>query len=662
MTSATANPPQFSTTNPDIELVAGRDGKVTGVSVYPPRAEVTRLFKFVIKTGQNRVSISGLPNVIDHPSLRVQGHGAATIHDVSLSHDLPPGAKTKKTSPKLEELETELDKVTTSLRRARDAIRFLETYISDLRYNSNKEVKYPLVDVVEDYTTAAGKLDAQVLQLTAKRTELHTKIANEEESLSEPLQNERLGMKVSIVVFGHTAGEVEISLTYAVRNATWRPTYDIRVDLQTKDKPVTLVYKGSIIQNTGEDWTDAPIKLETVAPAFDIAISSLQKWTLSLEDPVQAQKRRQELEREYATRHWTNYHYSAPQIQSAPIVIPSPRGRSRSPSSRSPRRYERYSGRRSRCSSSSRSRSRARMSSVAMRAAPEPEVITHRNLDVGTGGKGDISATFVVPGLMTVPSDNVAHIVTIAELGLDAEMEWVSVPKRDIRVYLKAKVKNASEYTLLKGPVSVYVDGSFLARTNIPDVNPDETFDCPLGVDHSVRITYAPLSKQQSDSGLITKSRVHTFTRRINIQNTKSSKPVANLIIHDHIPVSENALIGVKLISPALQLPAPENSGSNYSNAGSLASSTLKQFVTVQGGDGMTVNKFGIKIPAPVKVTKDVVAQWQGADEAETQADVQALGSDGKLVWKCAVPAQGKVALSLQWEVSAPVKSNIVGL
>ena len=42
-------------------------------------------------------------------------------------------------------------------------------------------------------------------------------------------------------------------------------------------------------------------------------------------------------------------------------------------------------------------------------------------------------------------------------------------------------IKNASDYTLLAGQASVYVDGSFISRSDVPAVSPQESFDCPLG-------------------------------------------------------------------------------------------------------------------------------------------------------------------------------------
>jgi hypothetical protein len=59
----------------------------------------------------------------------------------------------------------------------------------------------------------------------------------------------------------------------------------------------------------------------------------------------------------------------------------------------------------------------------------------HRELQVSS--KGYVSATFGVPGLINIPSDNVGHNVTIVKLTLDATMNWVCVPKKDTRVHLK---------------------------------------------------------------------------------------------------------------------------------------------------------------------------------------------------------------------------------
>lgn len=53
-----------------VELDFVEDSIITGVSVYPRRAEITRLFKFNVAAGQNQLNISGLPAALDKDSLR----------------------------------------------------------------------------------------------------------------------------------------------------------------------------------------------------------------------------------------------------------------------------------------------------------------------------------------------------------------------------------------------------------------------------------------------------------------------------------------------------------------------------------------------------------------------------------------------------------------
>lgn len=77
---------------------------------------------------------------------------------------------------------------------------------------------------------------------------------------------------------------------------------------------------------------------------------------------------------------------------------------------------------------------------------------------------------------------------------------------------------------------------------------------------------------------------------------------------------------------------------------------------------GAWTNEGDVNPPAPVEVSQTVAAQWEGADD--TSGDLKALGKDGKLFWLCGVPAQGKVNLNLEWEVSVPFndQAEISGL
>ena len=63
------------------------------------------------------------------------------------------------------------------------------------------------------------------------------------------------------------AGEVELQLSYLVRGPKWVPTYDIRVD--SESRKLDVKYFALVRQNTGEDWGDVALKLSTANPGWE---------------------------------------------------------------------------------------------------------------------------------------------------------------------------------------------------------------------------------------------------------------------------------------------------------------------------------------------------------------------------------------------------------
>ncbi|KIK59443.1 hypothetical protein GYMLUDRAFT_245135 [Collybiopsis luxurians FD-317 M1] len=672
----TTLPPYAANT---ITLVSLIDSKLLHVSLYTGRAELHRLFKFNVQTGQNQLYINGLPNVIQEDSLRVQGHGDATIHDVSLL--TMPREPSEKTSPLLQQLLTKKDLVQSAISRCQISSRALESYIRSMTVN---DVHLNQVgEFINSYSVHGSKLDEELAKLKQEEDELYREISTEKARIrKEQVSGDGsllLGMQVAVGLFAENEGEIELELVYAVSSANWEAVYDIRVDLEAKENPLTLVYKAAIVQDTGEDWTNVPLTLETATPSYGVQIPKLKPLKLS------------------TSRPYHPYPYAAggpmvvtpggaapiiPLASVQPVIISRSRfrSRSRSPpsrrSSRSPTRSVRHRHyERSPRSSRSPSRSPRRRSPVRQ---PPPRVLGTVGLNVASKGDGRFNhSVFQVPGLISVPCDGMAHKVTVVELKeLETKLLWLAVPKKDTRVHLNAKIKNTSEYVLIPGSASVYVDGTFIARSSIPAAGPDESFDCSLGLDSSIKITYHPLSSKVSHrtpftgfTGInslssfgTTKTTSTLYSQRITILNTKRVRIDALKLI-DRIPVSEDERIVVKILKPAELNRPGKGSGVNNnqteagSNTGKVASdsknaedaasvttssskvvtmkkrfSTSKRLPSFSSGSGRRSfdNSTGaqdtIVTPptsalnsAPVQFPLDrskvrVIAQWDGAD------------------------------------------------
>lgn len=292
-----------------------------------------------------------------------------------------------------------------------------------------------IANAITTYQTTGEGLDDELIRLRDELDKTESEVALERESFTGHMENQQLRKRASIGVSADGTREVEIKLTYGVHRASWSALYDIQVDPHTEGVPVELTCKASIVQTTGEDWKDIELTLETTKPTLGVDIPRLSPWTISVSVPTS--------------------HMTRPAARRAKMI---PRG--------------------------------TVFSSLTQDARP-----TMAHLEAGLGSPGDIAATFVIPEKMRLLSGDSTSIITIVKLILDAKICRITIPKREAKILRSVKIKNASNYVLLDGEVNIYGSGTFIARTRMPTVGPEETFDCPLGyVRHASPMLQGPLT------------------------------------------------------------------------------------------------------------------------------------------------------------------------
>uniref|UniRef100_A0A1I8F6K2 DUF4140 domain-containing protein n=1 Tax=Macrostomum lignano TaxID=282301 RepID=A0A1I8F6K2_9PLAT len=80
-----------------------------------------------------------------------------------------------------------------------------------------------------------------------------------------------------------------------------------------------------------------------------------------------------------------------------------------------------------------------------------------------TAGTQPVQSTKLdAPHLVSIPSDDGWHKVTVASIDLTPVFEYECVPQRSPYAYLKATVTNSSSYALLPGQANIFVDGCFV--------------------------------------------------------------------------------------------------------------------------------------------------------------------------------------------------------
>jgi uncharacterized protein (TIGR02231 family) len=162
---------------------------------------------------------------------------------------------------------------------------------------------------------------------------------------------------------------------------------------------------------------------------------------------------------------------------------------------------------------------------------------------------GATAETYIIDRVSDVLSDNKVAKVNITQQNFPTVYRYSSVPKLSPHVYLKAKAKNKSDFTLLPGRTSVFLDGAFVANASLDLVPAGQEFWTYLGVDPSVKVERKELGRREETSGIFGKKTVRTVYDNIfKIKNSKST--AIELVVWDQIPISDHEDIKVVLEEP----------------------------------------------------------------------------------------------------------------
>ncbi|CUA74074.1 Protein F37C4,5 [Caenorhabditis elegans] [Rhizoctonia solani] len=562
---------------------AEQDDCIEAVSVFQSdRAEIKRRVNLDLKKGQNHVHIERLPSCLNGDSIRVDGTGTAVIFDV-VYH-----APSYSSSSSSDESVTTAQRALEALQKERDIAReqsqFLGSYGKTLdSKNVNIEDVQRFLDMFGPRQIAVAKhiqeLDVQIKKASQELDDARSKVY-------EDKRGEKRGTRVTVTVLAETDGKAELMLTYVVSNASWTPLYDIRAAIAKSPDATSkmiLHYRASITQTTGENWPEVGLTLSTASPQLGSKVPTLSPWKIGFPAPP------------------------------PPSAQAHPGARMYKSQSRFVEQYE-------------PEESEDDMGFGLFDDEPAPAMAA-RTAHVATAGV--LSATFGIPGRSDIPSDEGSHKVVVAVLDLEAELEWICVPREKESVFLTCKVVNSSEFTLLPGEASVFMDDNFVSKSRIEHVSPNDSFKTSLGVDSSLRVTYPSaktLNRTMTQSGFSFLARerqsVSAQSQRITIRNSRLTT-VSGLRVVDHLPVSTDAKLKVNVIAP---------SGLDVHQA---PGSPARPESEVKKND---------KERPWTNVGKGVKARWAPLD----------VGGEGTVEWKCEIGPSEETELELAWEVSAP--------
>ena len=78
--------------------------------------------------------------------------------------------------------------------------------------------------------------------------------------------------------------------------------------------------------------------------------------------------------------------------------------------------------------------------------------------------------------------------MAVTVIDLEPVLEHVCVPEMSEHCYLTARVKNDTNYPLLAGTSSVFLNNNFIAKSKVDNVAPSEELVVSLGADPEVSV------------------------------------------------------------------------------------------------------------------------------------------------------------------------------
>jgi len=104
-------------------------------------------------------------------------------------------------------------------------------------------------------------------------------------------------------------------------------------------------------------------------------------------------------------------------------------------------------------------------------------------------------------------------------------------------------VKNTSEYYLLPGTMSIFLNNSYVSKTNISEIATGDTFNCTLGIDTSIRVSHELTQSFVSSppSSFVEQYMTTTYVSTTKLHNRHTGDYPVNIVERSSIPIASES-------------------------------------------------------------------------------------------------------------------------
>lgn len=465
------------------------DSKITNVTVFLNKAQVTREVKTRIEAGKMDLILSGLTSQLDPSSIQVAGKGSFLIlgirHQQNYLNEfnVPVKLKALKDSLIYYQRNLSLEQSQKEILNKEEQMLLSNQKIGGTNQNLTVAELRAMADFYRsrlgEIVNSRMKQDEKVKSINEHILRLQRQINSENELYSKNTS------EIVISVSANSATAATLEVNYVVANAGWYPIYDLRA-INTKS-PIQLNYKANVFQRTGEEWKNVNLILSTANPNQSGLKPELYPWYLDFYNPI-------------AYKQYNN----------------KALGRGM--------------------------RSEATSEDMAFEMEIAEAAPAQSMAGLVSRVQTSLNTEFKIALPYTVASSSKPTLVDIQSNEVKAEYSYSVVPKLDADAFLMAKATGWEEYSLLPGEANIFFEGTFVGKTFIDPNAIGDTLSVSLGRDKRIVVKREEL-KDLTSKKFIGSNLREEHSWEISVRNTKA-EPVT-ITVEDQLPVTKNKDIEV---------------------------------------------------------------------------------------------------------------------
>lgn len=467
---------------------------IDDVTVFLSGAQVERSATASYPVGESTLIFTELSPNISSKSVQLEGKGDFTILSIEHRNTKKPPTNTQK-APEVINLEKQIAKVNDDIQfqnklsgvYAEERKLILQNWAMGGTANGVDVSK--LKQAADFYRLRLSELEKLEIERGNRIKTLQTEKSALQAKLNEfePLPNTNF-TELAVKIKAKRAGTANFEMSYFVSQASWSPSYDVRMN--ELNKPLEFTLRANVYQNSQEDWENVAL-------------------TLSTSNPTEGGTK-PELYPQYVN-FWQNYGSLQPQLSGAymndaEMVIEEVQVTG----------YK-----------------KSRNADMAA-AAPVVNTVTRA-----------VATDYEIQERYTIKGKQGKQIVEIQVVDVPADYEHRAVPKLDKSVFLTASISDWESYGFMDGPMNLYLEGKYTGESFLNSQSTNDTLLLSLGRDKSVVVERDQIKDFKSKKFFGSKT-TDSYGYKITARNKKST-PI-HLIVEDQIPISQNEAIEVELL------------------------------------------------------------------------------------------------------------------